>query len=651
LFPRIATYHKKDKTYQYLVISESIRKNGQSTIRDIAQLGNIERFITNDVENIIDGLIKIFKLEKYALSDEVEMVAALEHGSIIFWQKFWQDLKLASLIKLAVQQRHPMLELAVEKYVEMMTINRCIAPESKLGVMTRWLPTTSYAEMQDYADLNTEVNYFYRSLDYLIEVKEELETAIFERLRNLFSVTVKLTFYDITSTYFYGEQSELGELGYSRDGRSECDQVVVGVVTSYEGYPLKHYVFKGNTVDSTTVKAVVLDLKQTFHIEETIFVGDRGMITKLNLADLENQGFDYIMGVKMRQDELFEMLLQQKQLSWPEPARTSTDHPKRQPLQIIERRVGVQDFLEWKTKEILHTHGIEVRDAALADFSAWLRSLSDKSKVVWKTGLRFLRTLTSETKARRQIMIVIRRYVGRYERTYRFVICRNPLRQAATGEKRGDALKRYSKDLDKVLGQTAAKPVDEVEKALNKVFEGHAGQTYRKFFILERTQDRRWSGYRLNESVIAAEADLDGVFALLSKRDDLPAEKVVESYKNLQEVETLFDDFKNFVEVRPIRHRLEKRVRAHIFICILALLLKRIFEINYLGNKSITEALTEIACVKLVKYKLKFSHREERQQTLFKVTTISPNQQKYFKMIGMKNPTNLEPFLWYGKKK
>jgi hypothetical protein len=94
--------------------------------------------------------------------------------------------------------------------------------------------------------------------------------------------------------------------------------------------------------------------------------------------------------------------------------------------------------------------------------------LSDKSKVVWKTGLRFLRTLTSETKARRQIMIVIRRYVGRYERTYRFVICRNPLRQAATGEKRGDALKRYSKDLDKVLGQTAAKPVDEVERRSTK---------------------------------------------------------------------------------------------------------------------------------------------------------------------------------------
>ncbi|RKY55105.1 MAG: hypothetical protein DRP89_03935 [Candidatus Neomarinimicrobiota bacterium] len=59
--------------------------------------------------------------------------------------------------------------------------------------------------------------------------------------------------------------------------------------------------------------------------------------------------------------------------------------------------------------------------------------------------------------------------------------------------------------------------------------------------------------------------------------------KVVESYKNLKEVEMLFDDLKNFVDKRPIRHWLEVRVRAHVFICVLALLLKRIFEINYLG--------------------------------------------------------------------
>ena len=121
---------------------------------------------------------------------------------------------------------------------------------------------------------------------------------------------------------------------------------------------------------------------------------------------------------------------------------------------------------------------------------------------------------------------------------------------------------------------------------------------------------------------------------------------MIDSYKNLQEVETLFDDLKHFVDIHPIRHRLEERVRAHVFLCILALLLKRLFEINYLKGKSVTEPLAEIEKVKLVRYKVKFSQREDRHQVIPKVTTITPNQKKYFNMIGLKNPSNIEQFTW-----
>ncbi len=85
----------------------------------------------------------------------------------------------------------------------------------------------------------------------------------------------------------------------------------------------------------------------------------------------------------------------------------------------------------------------------------------------------------------------------------------------------------------------------------------------------------------LNKKAIEEEKRLDGIFVLLTSRDDLEISKVVESFQYLREVEVLFDDFKNFVDVRPIRHWLEKRVRSHVFVCILALLFKRIFEINY----------------------------------------------------------------------
>jgi len=91
----------------------------------------------------------------------------------------------------------------------------------------------------------------------------------------------------------------------------------------------------------------------------------------------------------------------------------------------------------------------------------------------------------------------------------------------------------------------------------------------------------------------------------LTSREDLPAQKIVDSYKDLREVETLFDDLKHFVDIRPIRHWLNQRVRAHVFLCILALPLKRVFEINCFGGKATTEPLEAIAKSKLVKYKVK----------------------------------------------
>jgi len=74
--------------------------------------------------------------------------------------------------------------------------------------------------------------------------------------------------------------------------------------------------------------------------------------------------------------------------------------------------------------------------------------------------------------------------------------------------------------------------------------------------------------------------------------------------------------------------------------------LKRLFEIRYLKGKSVSKPLAEIEKVKLVRYKVKFSQREDRHQVISKVTTITPDQKKYFNMIGLKNPSNLELFMW-----
>ena len=641
MFPRISKSTKNGRSYEYLVISESIHVTGKgSTTRNIANLGNIKRFSGQDVANLVDGFIRIFKLENYCLSEDVQLLESLEHGSIIFWQKIWDELGLSKIIKSQVKLKNKRIKLEVDKYVQMMVINRCVDPLSKLGV-TRWIERTCYKEMAGYRDLDFDVTYFYRSMDHLLKLKDDLEFAIFEKLKDLFSVNVKLTFYDITSSYFYTDNCEIGKNGYSRDNRPDREQIVIGVVTSFEGYPIKHYVFEGNRKDETTVKQVVGQLKSEYNIEDTTFVGDRGMITKLNLARLEGEGFDYIMGVKHRQDEICSMLLSEQV--------HKEDHQLYSGLKIRERRVTVKEFLIWKCQKIIREQKPDLADEKFSLLREEILSLNNKSEPESRDYKRIVESIIKgiDKPAYNKIFRGIKKYQGRYENKLRYIICLNEERKVSSHSKRQVQIAKLSEQLDKVFAQnTRYKEDRDIDKAINKIFEGYKVK-FKKFFTIARdSKCQKATGYSLNQQKIEQEKKFDGIFVLLSSRYDLKPCEVVESYKNLKEVEMLFDDLKNFVDIRPIRHWLQVRVRAHVFICVLALLLKRIFEIHYMKSKCTMEPLEEISKSKLIKYKVKFSKRENRSQTFPKVTNTTPMQKKYFNMIGIKNPMSLEKFIW-----
>jgi transposase len=639
MFPRIVKVRKNNKSYQYLVISESVRLNGKSATRNIANLGNVERIPADQIAHLIDGLIRLFELETHALSEGIEILESLEYGSIIFWQKLWSKMALSQIIAQAIAQEAPHVALEVERYIQIMVVNRCVDPLSKLGA-TRWVERTCFKRMKGFADLSLDVNHFYRSMDYLLRAKEQIEWALFEQLRNLFSVEVKLTFYDITSSYFYTESCPIGANGYSRDSRPDLEQIVIGVVTSFEGYPIKHYVFEGNTKDETTVAQVVEELRSVYHIEQTTFVGDRGMITHLNVQRIESEGFDYIMGVKHRQEEICQMLLASEELL----ASGLVSH---RDLQITERRVAIKAFLLWKTKALLKQQGIEPRDEALVELTAKIQALSSEDKPQYPDFKPILQALVGPKNAKLayRLFVLIKKYTGRYEQCPRYVICLNTERKQFAEKNRDRQLSSLAASLEKWAATEEPTPV-EMEQGLNKIFAGYKAK-YRKFFDIQRDPDSdKAIGYRLNEQQLAQEKLRDGIFILQTNREDLPAGKVVDSYKDLKEVEALFDDLKHFVDLRPIRHWLTQRVRAHVFLCILALLLKRIFEINYLGGKATLQPLEEISKSKLVFYQVRFSEREDRTQIIPKITTPNPLQKKYFNMVGIKNPLSLENIVW-----
>lgn len=644
MFPRIVKSNKTSGSYEYLVISESVwTGNGKSTTKNIATLGNVKNFSKENIKGLIDGLIRLFEIEDYALNDRIEVLECLEHGSIILWRALWKKMNLSRQIKSLLLKKESRIKITVEKYVEVMVVNRCVNPLSKLGT-TRWFDTTCYKMMKGYHDLDMDVEYFYRSMNYLLKIKDELELAIFHRLRNLFSVNVKMTFYDITSTFFHTDACPISANGHSRDMRPDKEQVVIGVVTSYEGYPIKHYVFDGNTKDETTVGKVVKDLRRNFNIEETTFVGDRGMITKLNLQRLEDEEFDYIMGVKHHQDEMIQMFFDKNGL----PENRYRDYKD---LKIQEKKVAVKDFLLWKTEKILKENEVKYTLKSLARLKEKVFILNNRTEVKYADFREVLEKLdgNQSDKTRKKIFGLIKKYLGRYQDAIRTVVCLNEERKVISKKRRDVKLAERSEELEKFFSSRGKKRMREsIDKKINDIFEGYK-KRFKKFFIWEKDPENEIiTGFKLDRGKIEHEEKYDGIFILTTNRnqDDLPSEKVVESYKNLKEVEQLFDDLKHFVDIHPMRHWLEIRVRAHVFLCVLALLLKRIFEIDCLKSKATMEPLEIISQSKLVKHRLKFSEKGNRYRVLPKVTNTTEEQKSIFGLVGIKNPMGLEDYTW-----
>jgi transposase len=114
---------------------------------------------------------------------------------------------------------------------------------------------------------------------------------------SLFALEYELLLYDVTSTFFEGAADfPIAQRGYSRDQRSDCKQVCIGLVVSRCGMPLGYEVFPGNTADVSTVEEIVTLMERRYGKSNRIWVMDRGMVSEKNLSFLRQEGRRYLVG-------------------------------------------------------------------------------------------------------------------------------------------------------------------------------------------------------------------------------------------------------------------------------------------------------------------------------------------------------------------
>ena len=198
--------------------------------------------------------------------------------------------------------------------LKILVISRFVDPRSELQLAEHTFEDSAFEDLLGVPGRHINDDRLYRALDVALPHKDGLSVHLKERLGELFDIEFDLYLYDVTSTYFEGayRDSGLAQYGYSRDKRSDCKQVCIGLVVTREGLPLGYEVFAGNTHDGTTVEDIVETMEARYGKAMRVWVLDRGMTSPENIEFLQSQGRRYIIGTPKSSLRKFEQYLVEK---------------------------------------------------------------------------------------------------------------------------------------------------------------------------------------------------------------------------------------------------------------------------------------------------------------------------------------------------
>jgi hypothetical protein len=204
-----------------------------------------------------------------------------------------------------------------DQVLQVLVAYRLIAPGSEWKLHRDWFGKSAMADLLG-ADFGlAEAHKLYACHDLLLQHKADLFSHLVARWRDLFNANFDVLLYDLTSTYFEINASDVAEgdkrrHGYSRDKRPDCPQVVIALVVTPDGLPLAYEVLPGNTADCTTLRMFLARIERQYGRARRVWVMDRGIPTEAVLAEMRGSDppVQYLVGTpKGRLSRLEKQLL------------------------------------------------------------------------------------------------------------------------------------------------------------------------------------------------------------------------------------------------------------------------------------------------------------------------------------------------------
>ena len=181
--------------------------------------------------------------------------------------------------------------------------------------------------LKNHFDEDVSLSKIYRYLDKLSSNQHEIVQDISVlHTRRILGGHIGILFYDVTTLYFEADyEDELRKTGFSKEGRHRNPQIILGLLVSIGGYPLAYCIHEGNKYEGHTMLPVVTGFVRKYKLEDFIVVADSGLMNSDNIADLEANGYQYIIGAKIKNES---KRIQEWILSQPKVDKQMTEYDK-----------------------------------------------------------------------------------------------------------------------------------------------------------------------------------------------------------------------------------------------------------------------------------------------------------------------------------
>ena len=308
MFLRSSHRHKDGKDHRYFSIVENRRlTSGKTAQRTVLYLGEINDQQQAGWRKSLDVFdedkrcvvpLSLFPDDRKIPSDAVNSIqvklSGLElrrprvFGSCWLACDLWHQLGLDEFWQQRLAQGRESVNW--DKVLQLLVVNRLLAPGSEFRLHRQWYLESAMDQLLGTDFAVAEKDRLYRCLDRVLEHKQELFIWLRQKWADLFAADFEVLLYDLTSTYFEGEmeQNPKAKLGYSRDSRPDCLQLVIALVITPDGFPLAYEVMDGNTSDRTTLRQFLSHVESIYGKARRVWVMDRGIPTEEILAEMRD---------------------------------------------------------------------------------------------------------------------------------------------------------------------------------------------------------------------------------------------------------------------------------------------------------------------------------------------------------------------------